>query len=91
MRKSRLYLHGLLFGGVTLVLFAVLALTTVRDAERDKAAILNGALREAPEHGDVLGSDAQTTVTAFPAHFAEVLQRTDSTHAHGDRSVERRA
>lgn len=89
MRKSRLYLHGLLFGGVTLVLFAVLALTTVRDAERDKAAILNGTLREAPEHGDVLGSDAQTTVTAFPAHFAEVLQRMDSTHAHGDRSVER--
>ena len=157
MRKNALYLYGFLFGSVTFVLFAVLAYTTVRDADRDKAAILDGALAQgywiarsleighgaplpqdhtrgmrslvkeitrhgavrslavlddsrrvlvaseaalegtrwldAPgdprEHGSVLRSDPDTTVVAFPAHFAEVLRRMGDTHAHGDRSVDR--
>ena len=41
MRKTPLYLHGFLLGGVILVLFAVLAYTTLRDAGRDKAALRN--------------------------------------------------
>ena len=157
MRKNPLYLYSFLFGGAILVLFVVLAYTTIRDASRDKAAILNGALaqgywisrsleighsgrlsddhtqamrslvgeitrhgavraiaildaarlvlaasdaslegtywpdamRDPSEHGNVLRSDPQNTVMAFPAHFAEVLQRMGNTHAHGDRSVDR--
>jgi len=42
-----------------------------------------------PEHGAVLRSDPAVTVMAFPAHFAEVLQRMGNDHAHGDRTVDR--
>ena len=47
------------------------------------------ALGDPPEHGDILRSDSQTTVMAFPAHFAEALRRMGNSHAHGDRSVDR--
>lgn len=46
MRHNRRAVSGLLFGGIALALFTLLALTTVRSAGRDKAAILDNALAQ---------------------------------------------
>jgi hypothetical protein len=44
MRKNRLYLYSFLFGGITFVLFALLAFTTARNSIRDKALLMQNAL-----------------------------------------------
>lgn len=44
MRNNHRYLYSFLFGGMAFVLFALLAFTTVRNATRDKALIMQNAL-----------------------------------------------
>lgn len=46
MRKHRLYLSIFLFGGMSFVLLSILAITTVRNAMRDKTLIMQNALTQ---------------------------------------------
>jgi class 3 adenylate cyclase len=46
MRKNRLYLSMFLFGGIAFILLAMLAFSTVRNAIRDKALIMQNALTQ---------------------------------------------
>ncbi len=46
LQKNRLYLYSIVFGGLAFALLAMVAFTTVRNAVRDKALIMQNALTQ---------------------------------------------